>query len=404
MPKQKSKSITGLFEKAQEVAEHYGFSSLAKILREAEETRGAKKAVIHPPKPDTPGEADRLSIMRAYIDLNLSNLPQPLMIYHSEPLHKTMDRSTCGGKNAVQFSLEMIGSSKSIAEATLFKTAFAILREVGFENFTVTINSLGDRDSINRFIREFTNYYRKRITEVPNHCRQWLKKDVFKVLECSQEKCMLIKEHAPKPIAALSEESRAHFSEVLEFLESMQVPYMINNCLVGGKDYYTRTIFEIQTEDTVNKKYPKATFSPTLARGGRYDDLSRKAGSKKDVAAVGISISMGGLGLLLPKRRKENKSSRKSGVYLIHLGMLAKQQSLQALELLRKSKISVYQSLSRDRISVQVAAAEKMNIPYTIIIGQKEALEGTAIVRNMSTRSQETIPLPALPTRLKKIR
>lgn len=406
MPKQKIKTVKGLFEKAQKVAEHYGFLSLKKVLELASThkngARAGKKIILHPPKEDVPGEADRLSLMHAYIDHQLGLVGTPLMLYHSEPLAKWMERSEYGGKSAVQFSLEIIGSSKSIAEATLFKTAFMILREAGFDNFSVSINSLGDRDSINRFVREFTNYYRKHIDEIPGHCRNLLKKDVFKVLECSQEKCMLVKEQAPKPIATLSEESRTHFGEVLEFLESMEVPYTINNCLVGGKDYYTRTIFEIQTSDTENKSQSKTILGKTVARGGRFDDLARRLGSKKDIPAVGISISMGGLGVIEPKKSAENKTQKKTSVYLIHLGMSAKQKSLSALEILRQANIPVYQSLSRDRISVQVAAAEKMNVPYTIIIGQKEALEGTAIVRNMLNRSQETVLLGELPSRLKK--
>jgi len=403
MPTQKPKSER-LFERAREVAEHYGFIPLSKATANASTLRGGKKIVLRPPKDDVPGEADRLSLMHAYIDYNFATLPSPLMVYHSEPLSKSMDRNQYGGKGAVQFSLEIIGSDRSVAEATLFKTTFEILRDAGFDSFSVVINSLGDKDSIARFTREFTNYYKKHITEVPAHCRNLLKKDVFKVLECAEEKCMLVKEGAPKPIATLTEDSRTHFSEVLEFLESMQVPYSINNCLVGGKDYYTRTIFEIRTDDTKNRLHPKVSLGQTLARGGRFDELARRIGGKKDVPGVGITLSMGGLGLIEPKKNSVTKNQKKPNIYLIHLGMSAKQQSFSALEILRKAKIPVHQSLSRDSISVQVAAAEKMNVPYTVIIGQKEALEGTAIVRNMTTRSQETITLEALPSYLRKVK
>lgn len=398
-----NKQGTSLFDKARNIAEYYGFNSLEAILKEAREKSGIKKVKFGKMGGEFPGEADKVSIMRAYIDYNLQSLPQPLFIYHSEPLPKSMERSEYGGKSGVLFSLEIIGSTKSVAEATLFKTGFSIIKDAGFEKVSVTINSLGDRDSINKFVRDFTLYYKKRTNEVPSHCRNLLKKDVFKVLECSQEKCMLVKEHAPKPITSLSEESRKHFHEVLEFLESMDVEYSINNCLVGGKDYYTQTVFEIKTEDEKNHLYPKSTFKKLLGRGGRFDDLSKKLGGKREIPSVGLSISLGGLGLCESKKAPKIVP-RKSMVYLIHLGFTAKQKSLSALEVLRKAKIAVYQSLSRDRISTQVATAEKMNVPYTIIIGHKEALEDTAIVRNMENRSQETVPIGDLPGYLKKIR
>lgn len=396
-------NATLLYEKARSIAEHYGFISFQNIVGQAGVERG-KKIVVHPPKDGVAGEADRPSIMKAHIDYNFSALPQPLMIYHSEPLPKDSEVPESSRKNAVQFSLEIIGSSKSIAEATLFKTTFAILRDLGFENFAITINSLGDRDSVNRFVREFTAYYRKRIEEVPTHCRSLLKKDVFKVLECAQDKCMLVKEQAPKPIATLTEESRSHFTEVLEFLESMDVPYTINNCLVGGKDFYTKTIFEVVSTESTNKLFPKLKVGKILARGGRYDDLAKKYGVKKEVPGVGISITFGDMIVHEMRPKRTDKPTKKPSVYLIHLGFSAKQQSLSALEILRKAKIPVYQSLSRDRISVQVINAEKMRVPYTIIIGQKEALEGTAIVRNMKNRSQETVLLPTLPEYLRSVR
>ena len=392
-----------LFEQSKEVAEYYGFSSIESSLAALRELKGDKETRgLRQPKEGAPGEANRLTIMDAYANHGLSSLPVPLLLYHSEPLWKQMDRARYGEAIAVQFSLEIIGTEKSIAEAILLKTAFTILYEAGFKNLSVVVNSLGDRESIARFAKEFANYYRKHMHDVPSHCRENIKKDVMKTLECAQDKCMLFKEEAPKPIASLSEDSRRHFSEVLEFLESMEVPYRINHCLVGGKDFYTKTIFEIRSDDGANAVFSKRAFEPLLAKGGRFDDLTRKLWGKKDVPSVGISISMGGLGLLLPNKNTKRKVIHPVA-YLVQLGFDAKLKCLDAIEILRRAKIPIYQSLSKDRFSAQLALLEKMNIPYTIIIGQKEALEGTAIVRNMATRSQETVSLMELPKRLRKV-
>lgn len=391
-----------LYEQSREIAEYYGFISLTDTLASLTDIKSKEPPKLRQPKEGVPGEANRITLMDAYVNHGLSALPQPILIYHSEPLWKQMERAEYGGANAVQFSLEIIGTTKSIAEAILFKTAFTILEEAGFKNMSVVVNSLGDRDSIARFSREFGAYYRKRMSEVPGHCRELIKKDVLKALECATEKCMLFKEEAPKPIASLSEESRRHFSEVLEFLESMSVPYRINHCLVGGKDFYTKTIFEIHSDDESNAEYPKRKLEKVLAKGGRYDDLPRQMMGKREIPAVGISISMGGLGLTLPKRNAPKKN-KQATAYLIQLGFDAKLKSLDAIEILRRAHIPIYQSLSKDRFSAQLAMTEKLDIPYMIIIGQREALEGTAIVRNMTTRCQETILLSELPRRLKKV-
>ncbi len=389
-----------LFENAISIANYYGFSSLQETLKILPRTGRKKAFAPAEAKEGLPGEINRPDLMKAYLDYNFGELPQPLMLYHTEPLRKYMKREDYGGKDAVLFSLEIIGVSRSIAEALLFKTALTIIEESGFADPFIQINSLGDRESIARFSREFNNYYKKHEEEVPSHCRPNLKKDIFKVLECAQDKCMLFKDQAPKPISALTETSRIHFAEVLEFLESMNVPYTINNCLVGGKEYYTRTIFEIKTKNEQNKMYPKNKFDPVLARGGRFDDLVKRFGAKKEVPAVGITISLGGLGLV-PKKTKQELKTKKPKVYLIHLGFEAKIKSLAALEILRKGKIPIHQSLSKDRISAQIATAESLKIPFMIIIGQKEALEGSAIIRNMKNRSQETVPVLELPHYIK---
>lgn len=390
---------TKIYEIAKEIARYYGFSSVNETFASMPPNshgNSLKKPYLEAAKEGLPGEINRPGLMRAYLENNFAVLPHPVMVYHTEPLRKNMEREKYGGKDAVLFALEIIGVSKSIAEALLLKVALMIIQEVGFNDLTVEINSLGDRESISRFNREFTNYYKKRAEEIPAHCRTNLKKDVFKVLECAQEKCMLFKEHSPKPIASLTEDSRDHFTEVLEFLESMNAAYRINNCLVGGKDYYTKTIFEIQTECETNDLFPSRKFVRTLARGGRYDDLTKKLGSKKEIPAVGITITLGGLGIV-PSKRNLEKKDKKPKVYLIHLGFDAKIKSLGAIEILRKGKIPIYQSLSKDRFSAQIATAESMSIPFMIIIGQKEALDGTAIIRNMKNRSQETVPMLELP-------
>lgn len=395
-------SKLNVYEKAVDIARYYGFISIDEFI-EALPKESRKNPHVVAPKEGIPGDANRPGIMKAYIEYGGDTLPQPVMIYHTEPLRKTMDRSVYGGKDGALFALEIIGAPRSIAEALLLKVSLTLLDELGFrDDMAVELNSLGDRESIAKFTREFGNYFKRHPETISSHCKNNIRKDIFKVLECNHEKCLLSKENAPKPISTLTEPCREHFKEVLEYLESMNVPYTINNCLVGGKDYYTKTIFEIKSQTGSNKNFSKKSFDKTLARGGRYDDLAKKLGNKKEIPAVGITLTFGGLGMVQPKRKQENKE-KKPKVYLIQLGFEAKLRSLTAIEILRKAKIPVYQALSKDRLSAQISLAEKLNIPYMVIIGQKEAYEGTAIVRNMKNRSQETVPLPDLPRIVKTL-
>ena len=94
---------------------------------------------------------------------------------------------------------------------------------------------------------------------------------------------------------------------------------------------------------------------------------------------------------------------KKPKVYFIQIGFEAKLKSLTVIEMLRKARIPIMQSLSKDSLSAQLAIAEKMMVPHVIIFGQKEAMDETVIVRNMENRSQETVKLAKLPEYLKKI-
>ena len=335
---------------------------------------------------------EKVATLRTYIDRNMHTLPQPVMMYFRGAFKGSLVKKNhpCPRYG----DLEIIGNPKSIAEATLIKTALTILEEYGYKDLCVEINSIGDRESIAKFTRELTAYYRKHIENLSTHGRQLLKKDVFELITYSDKKSDALKEDAPKSITFLSEPSRIHFKEVLEFLEKLDIPYKINHHLVGNRKYCSETIFEIVSHSD-SKKHPDCQ---TLALGVRYDGLAKKIGLKKDVSSIGIS-------LLFKRPTKENPITKikKPVVYFVQLGFEAKLYSLQVIETLRKNHIMVHQALSKDKLLGQLSGAERLETPYMILIGKKEAMEESAIVRDMDTRSQETVPLSGLAQYLKKL-
>src|SRR5690606_21961715 len=106
---------------------------------------------------------------------------------------------------------------------------------------------------------------------------------------------------------------------------------------------------------------------------------------------------------------KKSKSSPSRGVqkskfYLIQLGFNAKLRAVPLIERLRRANISITHSLSKDKLSSQLGTAENLHLPYVLIIGQKEALENSVVVRNVETRSQETVPMDSIVEYLKKLK
>lgn len=404
----------GFCEKAAEIALYYGFKPIETPILEKEDlfargvgqdtdivskemftlkTKGGDRLVMRPE-----GTA---SVMRAYAENGMHSWPQPVMFYYSGPFFRHENPQRGRYRQFYQFGLEILGSPKSILDATIIKLTTTILEESGFNNYTLKINSIGDAECRGAYRRDLVNYYKKNLKGVCADCRERIKTNPLRLLDCKNPMCQEIKKDAPESIASLCGPCKAHFKEVLEYLDAINIPYEIDSTVVRGLDYYSRTVFEVfvidQNED--GEQTPLA-----IGGGGRYDYLAKILGLKKEIPAVGVSIGVDRLVELPSYVKHAPRVVKKPKVFFIQLSFDAKLRSFEVIEALRKAHIPLTHSISKDSLSAQLAIAEKMNVPYTVILGQKEALEGSVIVRNMDTRSQDTIKINKLADFLKKIK
>lgn len=404
-------SFQGFFEKAQEVAIYYGFKPIETPMMEHEEvftsgigegtdivdkemytlkTKGGDHLAL---RPEHTG-----SLMRAYIEQGMQNMPQPVMFYQYGPVFRHDNPQKGRYRQFWQFDMDSLGSEKSIMDALVIKAGMSILEEAGASNLSIDINSIGDKECRSGYIKELVNYYKKHMNDLPAIDRERLKTNPLRILDSKDPKTKEINESAPDAVSFLCPSCKKHFKEVLEYLEEMGIQYNLNKCLVRGLSYYTRTVFEIIDESESETK------GMAIAGGGRYDYLGKQLGSKKDVPAVGLSLSADRV-LLMPWYKKLSpRILKKPKVYFIQLGTDAKLKSLNVIDLLRKAHVPISQSLSKDTLGAQLAIAEKLQIPYALIFGQKEALDNAVIVRDMSNRSQETVKLSKLLEYLKEIK
>lgn len=410
-------------DKIGEIALHYGFNP-AKSPEIKKSDLDTAHDIMETDFIDDEEDHDRLplhveekvALLRMYAENNMQSRPQPVMLYFKDPFKKNPNYSAhiAHATSHIQpvahvgfhryADLEIIGGSRSIAEATLIHVARIILREEGYENISVDVNSIGDKDSISRFHHDLTAYYRKNINDMHPECRQLFKKDPFALLSCNNPHCREINEGAPKSLNYLSESSRTHFKETLEYLEVLGIPYRINNNLVGNRHYCTETVFTIIDGDHQNKReHGRAAAHPPrkiLAVGVRYDGLAKKIGLKREVQGVGLSILVKGTKAEL---RKDVKRTRRPQTSFVQLGFDSKLLSLGVLEILRQAKIPVYQALAKDRLGAQVTIVEKYHIPYALIMGQKEAIEKSIIVRDTTTHAQDSVLLDELVRYMRKL-
>jgi histidyl-tRNA synthetase len=405
-------SFQGFFEKAQEIAVYYGFKPIETPILEYERvfTSGIGEGTDIVDKEmytlKTKGEdilalrpEHTASLMRAYIEHGMQTIPQPVMYYQYGPTFRHDNPQRGRYRQFYQFDLDCLGSGKSIMDALVIKVVTNILEEAGAQNLSVDLNSIGDKECRNGYIRELTSYYRKHLSSLPAIDRERLKTNPLRILDSKDPKTKEINEGAPDSVSFLCPSCKKHFSEVLEYLEEMGIPYNINKNLVRGLSYYTRTVFEILEERKEENGEPLA-----LAGGGRYDYLARQIGSKKDVPAVGISIGVDRIIASSWYKKLCPRIIKKPKIYFVQLGAEAKLKSLNVIEILRKAHIPIAQSLSKDNLGSQLANAEKLAIPYVLIFGLKEALSDSVIVRDMSNRSQDTVKLTKLLDYLRELK
>lgn len=350
-------------------------------------TKGGDLVALRPEF--TPG------IARSYIENGMHNQPQPIKLWTMGPCFRH-DRPQKGRyRQFLQASLEVLGDKSASIDGQIIQMSYDILKDLGFKNINIEVNSIGDAECRPYFKKTLTNYFKSRKSSLCSDCQRRLKENPLRILDCKEEKCQQVKAGAPQTIEHLCESCHAHFKQVLEFLDELQLPYSLNPYLVRGLDYYTKTVFEISEKSEAGVQYG------ALASGGRYDGLLKILGGRETPASgsgIGISRIME---LMIEKEIKVVKKEEKVDIFLAQLGQLAKRKSLKLFEEFRDAKIPVAESFSKDSLRAQLKSADKMGARWVLIFGQKEALEDFITLRDMKTGVQKEIKLDKVVAEMK---
>jgi histidyl-tRNA synthetase len=326
-------------------------------------------------------------VVRSYIENGFANLPQPIKLWYFGPFFRYEHPQAGRFRQFWQLGFEIFGEENAVIDAQMIQIFYNILQELKLKNLVIELNSIGDSQCRPYYKKLLVNYFKSRESALCADCRRRLKENPLRILDCKEEKCQPVKAQAPQMIDHLDEFCHKHFKEVLEYLDEVQLPYRLNPYLVRGLDYYTKTVFEIFPEQKDEQQKPSA-----LAGGGRYDALVKILGGK-DTPACGAACGIERIIELMKEKAIKPGKELEYDVFLAQLGTLAKRKSLRLIEEFRKERISIGESLGRDSLKAQLARANKLNVKYTLILGQQEALEDRMIIRDMKTGNQETVKL-----------
>lgn len=332
-------------------------------------------------------------VIRAYIENGMDSLPKPVKLWYFGPYFR-YERPQAGRfRQFWQFGLEVIGEESSAMDAEIIQIFYNILRDLKVKNIIIEVNSIGDSSCRPYYKKLLSNYFRSRVSSLCANCRKKLRPNPLMIFDCKEEKCQRIVSQAPQTIDHLCQNCRRHFREFLEFLDELGLPYNLNPYLVRGLDYYTRTVFEFFYQGDKKKgKEPLLSKKNALGGGGRYDALVKILGGK-ETPAVGAAFGIERIVSLMKKRGLRLPKKTTPQIFLVQLGSLAKRKSLKLIEEFREARFPISESIGRNSLRSQLNIADKIGAKYSLILGQKEALEGEIIIRDMASGKQELVKL-----------
>jgi histidyl-tRNA synthetase len=339
------------------------------------ETVGGEKLSLRPE-----GTA---AVIRSYISNGMLNLPQPVKLWYIGPMFRH-DRPQHGRyRQFHQLGCEVIGEDDAVVDAQLALMCYLICKELGIDS-VIRINSIGTPESRANYKNALVSYFRTKRAKLSEDDKKRLLKNPLRLLDSKDPAVAEIKAEAPQIVDWLDEDSKAHFMRVLEYLDETGVPYQLDPYLVRGLDYYTKTVFEVYTTGDENEAAQSA-----LGGGGRYDGLAELLGGRPTPAA-GFAL---GLDRIVSKLKdlKIEAPARTIDVFVAQLGEQGRKKALAVFEELRQAGISTGEAFAKESIKGQMEIANRLNAKWAIVIGQKEVLDGTAIIRDMDAGTQEIV-------------
>jgi len=337
-------------------------------------------------------------VIRAYIENNLSENPTPARLFSLGSIFRHEKLQSGRYRESTQFNLEIIGEKKPMAEAILITIANNFFEELKIDT-QLQINSLGSADCRKEYNNKLGAFYKERgrRSKLCNICKNNLGKNNLSLLDCKEEGCIKLREEAPQIADCLSDESREHFTKTLEFLDELNINYNFNPYLVRGLNYYNDTIFEfwpINDDGTIQGKL-------ALGGGGRYDSLVSGLGGPS-VPAIGLAIGIERAMAKIKDKHLLTNPEEEDIVFIAQLGDQAKLKALQLFQELRRAGFNVRQSFSSDSLKTQLEEALAMKAKTSLILGKKEIMDETILMRDMDSSAQETVVYKKIKERLLK--
>jgi histidyl-tRNA synthetase len=324
-------------------------------------------------------------VVRAYIEHGLDKQGKLQKLYYIGPQFRRERPQKGRYRQFYQIGAEIIGppsagSESPARDAEVLEMLATLLDQLGLRRWTLQLNSVGcadDRACYNQALREALKPV---IHKMCADCQRRAETNPLRVLDCKVPEDQPIIEKLPKISEYLDDACRENFAQVRGMLDAVGIPYTINERMVRGLDYYTRTTFEFTHGDL-------GAQSAVLG-GGRYDGLSESLDGPK---APGIGFAIGEDRLILALQAEGITASEPLDAYIAPLGTGMSTHALKLARELRRAAIRCDLGDETFRLKKSFEAAEKAGARYIVIVGENEVNSATFAVKNLSAGTQEPV-------------
>jgi histidyl-tRNA synthetase len=315
------------------------------------------------------------SIARSYIEHHFETNPLPLKLYYLGPCFRYERPQKGRFRGFYQFGIEAIGDDSPLLDAEVIYIGYTIAQRLKLKNISVKINSIGCRKCRANYKEKLKEALKPHYDELCEDCKRRYYTNPLRILDCKKESAQL-KNNLPKIIDYLCDDCKNHFESVLSYLDKFNIPFEIDNTLVRGLDYYTRTVFEVVSGDLGSQN--------ALLGGGRYDYLIEELGGRP---TPGVGFALGMERLVEIMKSQNFTVGLKDLVYIAHRPNTF-EKAIMVADILRSYGLMVFLDIKNGSFKNQIERSVKRNAKYTVFIGEEELKNGSVMIKNMITKQQ----------------
>ncbi|HKE31827.1 MAG TPA: histidine--tRNA ligase [Candidatus Angelobacter sp.] len=325
-------------------------------------------------------------VVRAYIEHKLWERPGLQRFYYIGPQFRRERPQKGRYRQFYQIGAEVIGppsagSESPAVDAEVLEMLAALLDRLSIRGWTLQINSVGCADDRVRFNEALRAALKDVVHKMCVDCQRRAQTNPLRVFDCKVPEDQPIIEKLPKMTDYLDDKCKAHFAEVRKLLTAMEVHFVLNDRLVRGLDYYTRTAFEF-THGALGAQN-------AILGGGRYDGLSEALGGP---AAPGIGFAIGEDRLIMTLQEAATPSVSALDVYIAPLGPGMNVEAARLARELRDRGVTVSLGDETFRLKKSLETASKIGARYALIVGENEIKSGQFALKDLGTGEQVSVP------------